>query len=71
MKVEVLVAVTPWTVAPSGSSVSKFPEQESWRGSHSLLQGIFSDPEVQTRSSAALQADYRLSHQGKSDNEIL
>ena len=44
-----------------------YSRQEYWRGSHSLLQGIFPDPGIDSRS-PTLQADsqilYRLSHQG-------
>ena len=63
MKVEVLVAVTPWTVAHPGSSVLGISRQESWREKLFSSPGDLPDPGVRL-SSAALQADYRLSHQG-------
>ena len=63
MKVEVLVAVTPWTVAHQAPLSMGFPRQESWRGKPFSSPGDLPDPGIKLRS-PALQADYRLSHQG-------
>ena len=55
--------VTPWTIAHQASLSMEFSRQEYWRGSHSLLQGVFSTQEW-NRGLHCRWILYCLSHQG-------
>ena len=62
--VHVWFFVTPWTVACQAPLSMEFSRQEYWRGSHSLLQGIFPTQAVNPGLLHCRKILYCLSHQG-------
>ena len=62
---------TPWTVALKAPLSLKFSRREYENGSHSLVPGDFSDPEIEPRSLAGQEIIYPLNHQKeKSESEV-
>ena len=57
--------VTPWTVAPQAPLSMEFSRQEYWTGLPFSSPGDLPDLRIEPRC-PALQADYHLSHQGRS-----